>query len=209
MSFEIFVFWSCYIILFILNACVCQTPVCNNCCNNYKEINEPRRSIKSNWMQGQTPLCDRLISSGWYRFTSFGGTRMPETAVQEFHCGTHDPIWLRDSHPTQAEGNMARTACISSFGVTCSETRTINIKNCGTFYVYYLTPLDYCASAYCAGKKGCIATYRSTSFCNTLKINILTANTFSNSNLNLNFIGFDEPCPYGKEGEPPNCFGKL
>lgn len=22
------------------------------------------------------------------------------------------------------------------------------------------------------------------------------------------FTGFDDPCPYGKVGEPPNCYGK-
>ena len=163
MPFRRFVFSGCYIIIFIINACVCQTPVCNDCCKNYKEINNPRRSIRSKWKQGQTLLCDRLISSDWYRFTSFGGTQMPEKAVQEFYCGTHDPIWLRDKHPTQAEGNVARTACISSFGDTCSDTLTINIKNCGTYYVYYLKPLRYCATAYCAGKKVCIATHCSTS----------------------------------------------
>ncbi|XP_068693084.1 von Willebrand factor D and EGF domain-containing protein-like isoform X2 [Montipora foliosa] len=141
-----------FLVLFFLNSCVCQGLNCNDCCNNYKEINEPRRSINSIWKQGQTPLCDRLIPFGWYRFTSFNGTRMPETPVTEFHCGTHDPVWLKDPHPTVAEGNMARTACISSFGDDCSHSVTINVTKCaGDYFVYYLRPLYYCATAYCAG----------------------------------------------------------
>ena len=27
--------------------------------------------------------------------------------------------------------------------------------------------------------------------------------------INFNHAGFKEPCPYGKEGEPPNCQGEL
>ncbi|XP_068720616.1 von Willebrand factor D and EGF domain-containing protein-like [Montipora capricornis] len=120
---------------------------------DYKEINEPRRSINSIWKPGQTPLCDRLIPFGWYRFTSFNGTKMPEKApVPDFHCGTHDPVWLKDPHPTMAEGNVARRACISSFGDTCSSSVTINVTKCaGDYFVYYLRPLYYCATAYCAG----------------------------------------------------------
>ena len=39
---------------------------------------------------------------------------MPEVvAPAEYHCGTHDPIWLKDSHPTQADGNVVREACIT------------------------------------------------------------------------------------------------
>ena len=147
-------FSFCFLLLFILPSSVGQGPECNECCEigNHKEIKEPRRSIKSIWEPGQKPKCDHDITRGWYRFTSFGGTKMPENPVTDFHCGTHDPIWLRGSHPTEAEGNVAREACISSFGESCSESLDINIVNCGGYFVYYLKPLYYCASAYCAGK---------------------------------------------------------
>jgi len=76
---------------------------------------------------------------------------MPEKTVPEYHCGTHDAIWLNGSHPTVAEGNVVRQACINSFDVICEETLAINIKNCGDYYVYYLRPPNHCAVAYCAG----------------------------------------------------------
>ena len=148
---------SFFLIAVYLNVCVCQTANCNNCCSNttYKEINEPRRSIKSVWQPGQRTLCDRGLLSGWYRFTSDAGGKvmMPEKTVPEYHCGTHDPIWLNGRHPSVAEGNVVRPVCITSFGVDCDDTFDINVKNCGDFYVYYLRPTYYCAVAYCAGEK--------------------------------------------------------
>ena len=148
---------SFFLIAVYLNVCVCQTATCNNCCSNttYKEINEPRRSIKSVWQQGQRTLCDRGLRSGWYRFTSDAGGKvmMPEKTVPEYHCGTHDTIWLNGRHPSVTEGNVVRAVCINSFGVDCDDTFDINIKNCGDYYVYYLKPTFYCAVAYCAGEK--------------------------------------------------------
>ena len=142
------------LVLVFLNSCICLASNCNNCCNSYAEINEPRRSVNGVLKPGQTPLCDRILPFGWYRFTSFGGTKMPETPVTEYHCGTHEPIWLKDPHPTKDEGNVARTACISSFGKTCRYSTTINVKRCpGNYFVYYLRPLFFCATAYCAGKR--------------------------------------------------------
>ena len=148
---------SFFLIAIYLNVYVCQTANYTDCCSNatYKEINEPRRSIKSVWQEGHPYLCDRDLRSGWYRFTSDAGGKvmMPEKTVPEYHCGTHDAIWLNGSHPTVAEGNVVRQACINSFKVVCEETLDINVKNCGDYYVYYLRPPNHCAVAYCAGEK--------------------------------------------------------
>ena len=80
---------------------------------------------------------------------------MPESVVPEYHCGTHDPVWLKDLHPSYEEGNVARKACINSFGLNdgCFQSFDINIVNCGDYFVYYLRPFSYCAVAYCAGMK--------------------------------------------------------
>ena len=78
---------------------------------------------------------------------------MPEKTVAEYHCGTHDPIWLKGHHPTVEEGNVVRQVCVNSFGFVCVDTFDINVTDCGDFYVYYLRPTYYCAIAYCAGEK--------------------------------------------------------
>ena len=74
---------------------------CNGCCQqgNYKEISDSRRSTKSVWKPGQTPLCDQTLKEGWYRFTSFVGGAMPTSMVKQNHCGTKTPIWLKEAHP--------------------------------------------------------------------------------------------------------------
>ena len=144
--------FSCIIVLVFVNSSVCQAP---DHCNSYKEINDPRRSTKSVWKQGEPVLCDRGLQWGWYRFTSFAGGKMPETMVPENHCGTHSPIWLRGSHPTIEEGNVVREACINSFDLFdgCWESFDMNITNCGNYFIYYLQPPYYCAVAYCAGER--------------------------------------------------------
>ena len=149
------VFLYCLLLLLCLNLGVCQTAECNNCCYDHQNISEPRRSARSVWQSGQIALCDIYIRYGWYRFTSFGGSKMPESVVPEGHCGTHDPIWLNGKHPIEEEGNVVRTVCINSFGLNngCYDHFDINVTNCGDYYVYYLKPLYYCAAAYCAGKK--------------------------------------------------------
>lgn len=157
MSFSQLAFLSCFLTAVCLNSSVCQAATCNNCCSNttYKEINEPRRSIKSVWKSGERALCDRGLQWGWYRFTSVapGKIMMPEKTVAEYHCGTHDPIWLKGRHPTVKEGNVVRQACINSFGVECMDKFDVNVTNCGDlYYVYYLRPPHYCAVAYCAGE---------------------------------------------------------
>ena len=157
MSFFLIVSLCFCLNVFFLNGSLCQAVVCNQCCTNYKVINDPRRSIKSVWQRGQEPLCDRRIQRGWYRFNNQStGPQMPESVIQENHCGTHDPIWLKDGHPSIHEKNVVRKACINSFGMNggCFDSFDINIQKCtGNYFVYYLIPLYYCATAYCAGKR--------------------------------------------------------
>lgn len=154
MSFNQFASLTCLLSLFFLVSSVSPQPTCDGCCNptGYTELNEPRRSIKSFLKRGQTPLCDRGIRQGWYRFTSFNGSQMPEQSQPSFHCGTHSPIWLEGGHPTQQNVVHHRKACVSSFGYRCFDSLSIYVVNCSGYYVYYLRPLYYCAAAYCAGK---------------------------------------------------------
>lgn len=43
--------------------------------------------------------------------------------------------------------------CQVNFDSQCSRHHYIKIRNCGTFFVYELTPLNSCPSAYCFGKE--------------------------------------------------------
>lgn len=145
-----------FVTLLMLGSILAQSD-CNGCCGtgNYTEIDEPRRSINSIWEVGQVALCDRDLTWGWYRFTSFVGGQMPTSVVSPKRCGTSAPVWIKGAHPaSEQDGTVDRKACINFFGINggCADSFYIKIRNCGTFFVYYLRPTYSCAIAYCAGK---------------------------------------------------------
>ena len=84
--------------------------------------------------------------------STFSGGEMPTTCPPLFHCGTHIPIWLNGAHPTVAEGTVVRNTCGHQPGTGCCGIKgSIQVKNCGTFYVYNLKPTRGCSMAHCAG----------------------------------------------------------
>ncbi|XP_078371962.1 von Willebrand factor D and EGF domain-containing protein-like isoform X7 [Oculina patagonica] len=130
---------------------------CSGCCGegNHTVIEEPRRSIKSIWEVGQVALCDRALAWGWYRFKSFVGEQMPTSIVSPNRCGTVSPVWIQGTHPSEQEGTVTRKACVNFFNISkgCADSFNIQVRNCTTFYVYFLRPTYSCAIAYCAGTK--------------------------------------------------------
>lgn len=190
--------------LVFLSTSVCQTQTqeCGGCCSNttYTAIDEPRRSTKAVWNVGETPFCDRYLPWGWYRFTSYTGGEIPEEIVPENRCGTHFPIWLNGGHPTNKGENVIRQACVHFGGDGCFDSFDINITNCGDYFVYYLRPPFYCVIAFCAGKE-----FDKLFLFHYFPICFMLVLTDPNSV----YIGDKEPCPYGKEGVFPECFGMF
>ncbi|KAK7484265.1 hypothetical protein BaRGS_00024514, partial [Batillaria attramentaria] len=126
---------------------------------NYVELNEPHRSEGYVLPRSDThSLCDSQLQNGWYRFTSLAGGRMPDHCVDRFHCGTHAPIWLNGTHPDVGDGVVDRMVCANLGGygphperVCCDAQLDVGVKNCGSFYVYFLRATPSCPVAYCAG----------------------------------------------------------
>ncbi|XP_053404691.1 von Willebrand factor D and EGF domain-containing protein-like [Mercenaria mercenaria] len=126
-------------------------------CTQNKMINEKFRSsdyqIKEEHYEHM--LCDRTRIFGWYRFTvgSAGSTpaSLATKCVQQYHCGTHVPLWMNGTHPTAADGVVPRQICGTNGNNCCAYKDTIRVKNCGTYYVYELKPTRGCSIAYCAG----------------------------------------------------------
>lgn len=124
-------------------------------CVTHGYLNNPFRSTGYVARVGVDPLiCDHNLQTGWYRFVTEVGGKMPETKPIKGQCGTYAPIYLKTTHPSTADGIVDKTACINyhelnngclSFG--------IKVKNCNdTFYVYRLVPTFGCPMAYCAGR---------------------------------------------------------
>ena len=87
---------------------------------------------------------------------------MPTSCPARMSCGTVVPIWMNGTHPSPSDGVVTREACGNfenhdagyqqSFPC-CEMKSTIAVKNCGSFYVYFLRPPVSCPQAYCAGDK--------------------------------------------------------
>ncbi|XP_061167273.1 uncharacterized protein LOC133176126 [Saccostrea echinata] len=97
------------------------------------------------YVQDAVPVCDRYIDKKWYRA---GFHQMTTSAPSLGFCGTLYPYWMNDSLPDSGQIKNVKV-CQVGFSSVCSKDRTIRVKSCGNFYVYELTPLDLCNSAYC------------------------------------------------------------
>ena len=98
-----------------------------------------------------SPQCDRNLK-GWYRFQGAAGTRMPTSCPPKNRCSTQATGWLNGGHPTVADGRVTRQVCFHWNSNCCIWSDNIQVRNCGHFYVYYLSPpsagcfLRYCST---------------------------------------------------------------
>ena len=117
-------------------------------CQNYGSLNSGDRKIT---YPNNNGYCDSAIGPGWFRFEGSAGTRMPTSCPPTHRCNTYATGWLNGGHPTVADGQVSRTACFHWSGNCCLWSTNIKVRNCGSYYVYYLsgTParnLRYCGT---------------------------------------------------------------
>ena len=116
-------------------------------CRNYGSLNTADRMITYNSFVG----CDSGIGPGWFRFEGSAGTRMATSCPPTSRCGTNAPGWMNGGHPTVADGQVSRQVCFN-WGNCCNLSINIKVRNCGSYYVYYLnsTPSGgFCHLRYC------------------------------------------------------------
>jgi len=92
--------------------------------------------------------CDNTLN-GWYRFQGAAGTKMVTTCPPMERCDAVLPIWLSGGHPTVAEGKVTRNVCINNFAC-CDISFSIQVKNCGSYYIYKLFDPRKCPARYCS-----------------------------------------------------------
>lgn len=69
---------------------------------------------------------------------------MATSCVQKQRCGGQFSGWLKDAHPTVADGKKRKNVCFSNDDggknddLCCGKTTGIKVKNCGSHYVYRL-----------------------------------------------------------------------
>jgi len=134
-------------------------------CNNYTILSEADRAQGHMVFNDNNYRCDRYdLVPGWYRFQGAAGDQMADRCVPMNHCGTEQPGWLSDTHPTVAEGVVTRKVCYRGrifewHSTCCYYSNNIRVRNCGAFFVYELQKPPICSARYCgnssAGKLLC------------------------------------------------------
>ncbi|CAH3179090.1 unnamed protein product [Porites evermanni] len=134
-------------------SCACNNPSSGNgrtCnlpseCQNYGRLNSGTRRTS----YGYYYYCDSSLGPGWFRFQGSAGTRMATSCVSYQRCGTYYTGWLYGGHPSVADGQVTRTVYFNSGYNCCYYSRSIKVRNCGSFYVYYLNGTPTCNARYC------------------------------------------------------------
>ena len=124
-------------------------------CQNYTVLRGADRA--QGHVSQKNARCDQNeLTPGRYRFQGAAGDRMPDKCVLMHRCGTTHPGWLRDGHPSVAEGAVTRTVCYNSYPNCCQWTNIINVRNCSGFYVYELNiaRMPTCNLRYCGNGEG-------------------------------------------------------
>ncbi len=87
--------------------------------------------------------------AAWYRFTGAAGVKMPESAPSKYRCSTHAPGWLNGAHPAPEDGKVTRQVCFHWGNNTCNWNASVQVVNCGDYYLYNLPQTPVCSLRYC------------------------------------------------------------
>ena len=116
-------------------------------CLSYSELSNAERRVTT---AIYARLCDvNSLVPGWFRFQGDAGTKMPITCPEKYSCGTDAPGWLNGAHPTMAEGQVTRQVCFHWGSSCCQWAINIQVTNCHSYYVYYLSKPPTCILVYC------------------------------------------------------------
>ncbi|KAG1930371.1 pancreatic secretory granule membrane major glycoprotein GP2-like [Pimephales promelas] len=128
-------------------------------CYNYTSLDEPWRSTDNYYYNNYYyyGMCDYNVEwNGWYRMFNNGeNAQMPESCVNQYTCGTDNPLSLNGAHPQLEDGVVTRQVCVSYWSGCCTyKSHPIRVKACpGNYYVYEFVKPMFCG-AYCADVRG-------------------------------------------------------
>ena len=73
---------------------------------------------------------------------------MPTSCQPTNRCGFHITNWINGGHPSVADGQVSRTVCFHWTAGCCEFSTNIKVRNCGSYYVFYLNGVPTCYSLY-------------------------------------------------------------
>jgi len=135
---------------------------------NYLLLNDPTRNMNYATPEEQIQsgaYCDKGADviesyntkspdwqgSSWYRFVEPAGIKMPTEVVDINHCGSRASGFLNGPYPTSVGETVTRQVCFHGPGFPsyCHFSKTVEVKNCGGFYLFYLENSSSCDYRYC------------------------------------------------------------
>merc|ERR1711971_204086 len=134
------------------------TPRTWNFCDatiEYNVLDDAKRNVENDI---GPYYCDRISNDrrfkaspdwkgpGWYRMKSPAGLQLSEEPVLPYHCSTSGTGWLNGPHPDNLGETVGMQVCFSgpSGNDECQWLTSIQVKNCGNFYLYKLEDTPYC-----------------------------------------------------------------
>ena len=74
---------------------------------------------------------------------------MPTQCVPWSRCGAAFSGWLKGGHPTLTDDEVSSEVCFTRREDCCRKSININVKNCGSYFIYKLREVPACNLRYC------------------------------------------------------------
>lgn len=116
-------------------------------CSSYTIINDSTRLATA---AGGTSCDSPLFNSTttWIRFSGSGGTQLVTSAPSISACDAQAPGWYSGSLPISGN-TVTGEACYAWSSNDCYWSNTIQVTDCGSFYVWGLVSPPECSLRYC------------------------------------------------------------
>lgn len=126
-----------------------RSPAAPECRNYITLNNEDRNRNYFNYGKGK---CDNNLKEDWYRFSGLAGNQLVTDCVATHRCGTDLTGWMYGNHPTVDDDIVQKKACFHGWYNCCYIKTTINVRNCGAYFVYRLKKVGLCDARYCGSE---------------------------------------------------------
>ena len=115
-------------------------------CASYTTLNASDRSVHHT---GRVTKCDDNLKTGWYRFQGRAGKQLASKCPPVNRCNSNLTGWMKGKHPNVEDGIVKRQVCFHGQYRCCYKTITIDVRNCGAYFVYKLRKVPTCRLRYC------------------------------------------------------------
>ena len=126
--------------------------------NDYRYLNQGDRSEKYDGNLGKCDAQDlRDEWHFWYKVFGDAGNALASNNRPQGRCGTTARLYLKDNHPSVNDSEVTRTVCVAKGGAPCRRETSIQVINCGDFYLYKLVEFRECGTdpwRYCTNGEG-------------------------------------------------------